>query len=347
MASDHRLRELEEKYEGYQVYDNAGERIGKVDDLFVDEVDREEYIGVKMGFFGLSSTLIPMELVRIDERERIMEVADSKEHVKDAPTFDDDDDITPEFEDLIRRHFGLGSASPSTERGSYGRYTGATAGGAMATEGEMRSEDRVGRESYRDREDLTASERVTGTGEATPSGGLRDLETGERDRTRDEGFREGRGRREFGDRGDVEPSGTATGAGPVEEGMTGRSVDEQSGGPAGMEDERYREGFREGFREGLRAASSRGGSGDRGDLGASGSLTGAGASDEGITRRGTDELGDRGRVGDEGFREGGPRERATGAARIGDESQETPRRSDEGERQESGLTRVWRRIREM
>jgi sporulation protein YlmC with PRC-barrel domain len=67
VASEDRLRELEEKYEDYKVYDNQGERIGKVDDLFVDETDREEYIGVKMGFLGLKSTLIPMDIVRVNE----------------------------------------------------------------------------------------------------------------------------------------------------------------------------------------------------------------------------------------------------------------------------------------
>jgi sporulation protein YlmC with PRC-barrel domain len=34
---DKRLRELAERYEGYEVYDTAGEKIGKVNDLFVDE----------------------------------------------------------------------------------------------------------------------------------------------------------------------------------------------------------------------------------------------------------------------------------------------------------------------
>jgi rRNA processing protein Gar1 len=53
VASEDRLRELEEKYEDFKVYDNQGEKIGKVDDLFVDETDREEYIGVKLGFLGL------------------------------------------------------------------------------------------------------------------------------------------------------------------------------------------------------------------------------------------------------------------------------------------------------
>jgi hypothetical protein len=68
VAPEERLRELEEKYEGYEVYDSTGEKIGKVDDIFVDETDREEYIGVKMSLFGLSgTTLIPWEAARIEE----------------------------------------------------------------------------------------------------------------------------------------------------------------------------------------------------------------------------------------------------------------------------------------
>ena len=138
MTDDQRLRELEEKYEDYKVYDNAGEKIGKVDDLFVDEADREEYIGVKMGLFGLSgTTLIPMEIARVNERDKmrdkIIEVSESKDRVKDSPNFSDDDEITPEYEDRIRRHFGLESHEPSTERGSYGRYAGSGAG--RSTEG--------------------------------------------------------------------------------------------------------------------------------------------------------------------------------------------------------------------
>ena len=109
VASEDRLRELEEKYEDYKVYDNRGERIGKVDDLFVDESDREEYIGVKMGFLGMKSTLIPMDLVRVNEGERSIEVSDMKDHVKSAPSFDDDEDITPDYEDRIRSYFGLES----------------------------------------------------------------------------------------------------------------------------------------------------------------------------------------------------------------------------------------------
>jgi sporulation protein YlmC with PRC-barrel domain len=118
VASEERLRELEEKYEDYKVYDNQGEKIGKVDDLFVDETDREEYIGVKMGFLGLKSTLIPMDIVRVNEGERTIEVSESKNHVRNAPSFDDDEDITPDYEGRIRSHFGLESLGSS--EGGYG-----------------------------------------------------------------------------------------------------------------------------------------------------------------------------------------------------------------------------------
>jgi len=120
VASEDRLRELEEKYEDYKVYDNQGEKIGKVDDLFVDETDREEYIGVKLGFLGMKSTLIPMDIVRVNEGERSIEVSESKDHVKSAPSFDDDEDITPDYEDRIRSYFGLESLGSSGA--GYGAY---------------------------------------------------------------------------------------------------------------------------------------------------------------------------------------------------------------------------------
>ena len=57
--SSDRFTALEDRFVGYEVYDHSGEKIGKVDDLFVDESDQPEYVGVKMGFLGTRSTLIP------------------------------------------------------------------------------------------------------------------------------------------------------------------------------------------------------------------------------------------------------------------------------------------------
>ena len=62
-----RFTAIEDRFAGYEVYDHSGQKIGKVDDLFVDEQDNPEYVGVKMGFLGTSSTLIPMDIVTVDE----------------------------------------------------------------------------------------------------------------------------------------------------------------------------------------------------------------------------------------------------------------------------------------
>jgi hypothetical protein len=76
---------VEDGFAGYTVYDSKDEKIGGVDDIFVDENDRPEYLGVKMGFLGTRSTLIPFELANvIDERKTIV-LATDKETAKNGP----------------------------------------------------------------------------------------------------------------------------------------------------------------------------------------------------------------------------------------------------------------------
>ncbi len=41
-----RFTALEDRFAGYEVYDQSGLKIGRVDDLFVDEHDQPEYVGV-------------------------------------------------------------------------------------------------------------------------------------------------------------------------------------------------------------------------------------------------------------------------------------------------------------
>jgi uncharacterized protein (TIGR02271 family) len=120
-----RFTALEDRFAGYEVYDRNGEKIGKVDDLFVDENDSPEYIGVKMGFLGTGSTLIPMDLVTVDDSARRLEAATDKETAKNGPTFDDDREITPDFENEIYSYYGLQRAETSSvEPAAYGAYTG-------------------------------------------------------------------------------------------------------------------------------------------------------------------------------------------------------------------------------
>jgi sporulation protein YlmC with PRC-barrel domain len=107
VTHEERIRELEDRYDGFEVYAGDGERLGRVDDLFIDEDDREEYVGVRLGLLGMKSTLIPMEVVRVDEAEKRLEVSGTKERIHDAPSFGEDAEITPEDERRIRAHFDL------------------------------------------------------------------------------------------------------------------------------------------------------------------------------------------------------------------------------------------------
>jgi len=118
-----RFTALEDSFAGYEVYDPTGSKIGKVDDLFVDESDQPEYVGVKTGFLGTSSTLIPWEAVSsTDDEGRAITVATDKETAKNGPAFDDDREITPEFESEVYSHYGLSRSSGSESSGSYGSY---------------------------------------------------------------------------------------------------------------------------------------------------------------------------------------------------------------------------------
>ena len=119
-----RFTALEDRYAGYTVYDQDYEKIGKVDDLFVDETDSPEYIGVKMGFLGTRSTLIPFQMARVNDERQLIEVAAEKEAVKNGPTFDDDREITPEFENEVYSYYSLENTNGTDDRGAYGDYYG-------------------------------------------------------------------------------------------------------------------------------------------------------------------------------------------------------------------------------
>ncbi len=117
-----RFTAVEDRFADYTVYDQHYEKIGKVDDLFVDESEQPEYVGVKMGLLGMSSTLIPWQLVTPDESSGSLTVATDKDTAKNGPAFDDDREITPEFENQVYSYYGLGGSSGTEDSGSYGSY---------------------------------------------------------------------------------------------------------------------------------------------------------------------------------------------------------------------------------
>jgi len=128
----------EERYADYEVYDRDGQRLGNVETLFLDEDDRPEYIGVKMGLLGTRSTLIPWAAVtREDEEGGRLEVDVDKETAENGPAFEEDQEITPELEHEVHNHYGFGRTTGAGDRGAYypnaadtGPVTGTSVAGA-------------------------------------------------------------------------------------------------------------------------------------------------------------------------------------------------------------------------
>ena len=121
-----RFTAVEDQYASYTVADENGSKIGKVDDLFLDENDSAEYFGVKMGFLGTSSTLIPADITTVNNEQGFIEVSQPKSAVQDGPAFDDDREITPDYENEVRSYYGLGSVEGS---GSYEETNGHSGAG--------------------------------------------------------------------------------------------------------------------------------------------------------------------------------------------------------------------------
>jgi uncharacterized protein (TIGR02271 family) len=135
----------DEQYAQYGIYDAYGERIGPVSDLFVDENDEPEYVGVETGLPGNRSVLIPAEAITVDHRLRRMVVSHPRSLVETAPSLGHEDEVTPEFERRVRLHYGL----DAEERvGSGTVYTGA------AEPTEVRSAERAPDMSVHEEDDV-------------------------------------------------------------------------------------------------------------------------------------------------------------------------------------------------
>ena len=140
--------------EGYQAYDVHYEKIGTVDDLFVDDDDRPKYVGVKTGLLGTRTTLIPIELVRVNDKRKLIEVEADKNTIKEGPTFGDDREITSEFEQRVLSYYRaeIEQVSSTGREAGLAHYPDAPRDGrvelrpgehAMRTRGHSGEEDRL------------------------------------------------------------------------------------------------------------------------------------------------------------------------------------------------------------
>lgn len=99
------------QWRGRELLDRDGDRIGKLEDVYVDvETDEPEFGTVKEGIFGKHLTFVPLRDVTIGPDH--LQLAVSKEQVKDAPNLDSDAELSVEAEADLYRHFDVPYTSP-------------------------------------------------------------------------------------------------------------------------------------------------------------------------------------------------------------------------------------------
>jgi uncharacterized protein YrrD len=112
MAEAHNLAE----WRGKDVLDREGDKIGKLEDVYVDTESDEQLFGtVKEGFVSRHLTFVPLRDAEVTPDG--LRVTASKKHVKEAPNIDTDGELSKVAEADLYGHYEFDYVPPPTESG--------------------------------------------------------------------------------------------------------------------------------------------------------------------------------------------------------------------------------------
>jgi hypothetical protein len=105
------------EWHGKQLVDRYGEKIGKLEDVYVDvETDEPAFGTVKEGLIGRHLTFVPLAGITIGPDS--LQVPVSKEQVKEAPNIDTEgDELSQADESNLYHHYQLNYTAPDTKSG--------------------------------------------------------------------------------------------------------------------------------------------------------------------------------------------------------------------------------------
>jgi len=144
-----------DRIEGSTAYDAAGEKVGRVGQLYLDDQSgAPSWITVSTGLFGTQETFVPLEGASFDGDD--LRLAYSKDAIKNAPRYETDEHLDQAEEAELYRYYGLGGAAGegTTERFAEGTTTATGVGTTAASDESMAgrhlagtsTDDRLGRE---------------------------------------------------------------------------------------------------------------------------------------------------------------------------------------------------------
>jgi uncharacterized protein YrrD len=104
-------------WHGKMLVDRDGEKIGKLQDVYVDiENDEPQFATVKEGFIGRHLTFVPLGGITVGPND--LQVAVSKGQVEAAPNIEQHgDELSQSDESALYHHYELNYTPPDTESG--------------------------------------------------------------------------------------------------------------------------------------------------------------------------------------------------------------------------------------
>jgi sporulation protein YlmC with PRC-barrel domain len=105
------------EWHGKTLIDNAGEKIGELQDVYVDvETDEPQFATVNEGFIGRHLTFVPMGGAQIGPDDLRVQV--TKEQVRSAPDIEmHGEELTQADESTLYHHFEMNYTPIDTESG--------------------------------------------------------------------------------------------------------------------------------------------------------------------------------------------------------------------------------------
>ncbi len=135
-------------WRGRTLTDRNGDKIGKIDELFVDQdTDKPEWALVNTGLFGSKSSFVPLAGATPEGEDVVAQV--EAQQVKDAPKMSADDELSEQEEAQLFRHYGVAYTEENsvTAEGAPRPETGHDTSGPTTDDAMTRSEEelRVGK----------------------------------------------------------------------------------------------------------------------------------------------------------------------------------------------------------
>jgi uncharacterized protein (TIGR02271 family) len=131
------------EWRGRTVVDRDGEKIGKLDEIYVDrETNEPEWALVNTGLFGTKSSFVPLKGAAAAGADDVR-VAYAKDQVKDAPSIDPDGELSQQEEKGLYRHYAIETSEQRSGSGLPEATSPGTGGGPGRDDAMTRSEEEL------------------------------------------------------------------------------------------------------------------------------------------------------------------------------------------------------------